>query len=282
ILADTDPHYRVYNTTVGDPFQDATTSYHHKSIGGYHAAKLQRYEDIKERYLTQGNQRVFDMLNTKYIIGNGSNGPQAQRNPGALGNAWLVSSIRSVSSNNEELAAVGEIDPANTAVVHSDFADLVAGFSPSGSGSIQLTEYSPNELKYSYNGDGEQLVVFSEVWYGPNKGWKAYIDGQETPVLRANYVLRAIRAPTGQHNIELKFDPPVFKKGVAISWVSSLIILLGLIGYFVYSYRNRPPAPVVPAPTPAPVAPTKVAASPKATKSTNSASRTKRKKKKKK
>ncbi|MGB3548498.1 MAG: YfhO family protein [Saprospiraceae bacterium] len=240
ILQDPDPNYRVFNTTV-DPWNDASTSYFHKSVGGYHAAKLQRYQDLIDRHLSRGNQRVFDMLNTKYIIARGPEGaPTVQRNPGALGNAWLVSDIRSVPDANAEIAALSEVEPKQTAVIHQEFQSAVAGLNPTGEGSISLSSYAPNALVYQFDSPAEQLAVFSEIWYGPDKGWEATIDGQPADIIRANYALRAIRVPAGKHEIRMTFQPVAYAIGTTLSLVCSLLIILGLIGYAVYDYRNRP------------------------------------------
>lgn len=235
IMQDPDPHYRVFDVTSGDPFQNASPSYFHKSIGGYHAAKLQRYADLIDRYISQGNQPVLNMLNAKYYIQGGQNGPEARQNPAALGNAWLVSNIQPVPDNESEINALGQIDPATTAAIHQDFADQVAGLSPSGQGSISLTSYAPDKLAYNFNSSSEQLAVFSEIWYGPDKGWKAYIDGEEAPILRANYALRALRVPAGQHEVQMVFEPAAFRTGVMISTICSLLIIGGLL---FFGYRN--------------------------------------------
>ncbi|GJM36037.1 MAG: membrane protein [Saprospiraceae bacterium] len=240
ILQDSDPNYRVYDIT-GNPFISASTSYFHKSIGGYHAAKLQRYQDIIDRHLIRGNQAVLDMLNAKYIIIKGQDDkPQAQINQGALGNAWFVSQITLVDSANEEIDALTNFTPEEEAIVHQEFQDYVGTLNPDGSGTIQLTDYKPNHLTYQSNTDDEGFAVFSEIWYGPNKGWQAYIDGQPVDHIRADYVLRAMKIPAGQHKIEFIFDPQTFKKGTMVSTIFSLMILLGLIGYAVFYFRKNP------------------------------------------
>ena len=242
ILQDTDPHFRVLDLTEAT-FKSTRTSYYHKSIGGYHAAKLQRYEDIINRHLTQGNQSVLNMLNTKYIIQPGQDGQAtAQRNPGALGNAWFIDNIQMAADANEEIAALTNIDPAQTAVVHQEFNDYVAGFDPTPNGSIQLTEYAPDKLTYQSNTSSEQLAVFSEVWYGPDKGWNAYIDGEPAAHIRVNYLLRGLKVPAGQHTITFEFAPSTYKVGVGISLISSLIIILGVLGlgaYYGNQFRQR-------------------------------------------
>jgi hypothetical protein len=240
ILADTDPNFRVLNLTVS-PFQDASTSYFHKSIGGYSPVKLRRIDDLIDGYLQQRDQDVLDMLNTKYFILPGQDGqPAAQRNPNAYGNAWLVSNIQMVNTNDAEFAALGSVDPLRqTAIVHQDFSEAVSGLQPTGQGSITLSSYQPNALTYSFQSSSEQLAVFSEIWYGPDLGWEVTIDGQPAELIRANYVLRALRVPAGQHTITMTFKPSSYQAGVSISWVSSLLILVGLLAYLGYQYREE-------------------------------------------
>lgn len=252
ILKDQDPNFRVMDLAEST-FQSSRASYLHKSLGGYHAAKLQRYNDIIERHLSQGNQAVVDMLNTKYfIIGDqrGQAPPQARPNPGALGNAWFVNEVKVVNSPNEEIDGLNGFNPRQTAIVLNEFQDYVTGLNLSPSGTIQLTDYKPNHLTYQSNTDSEQLAVFSEIWY--NKGWHAYIDGEKVDHIRANYVLRAMKVPAGSHKIEFKFDPQSYKLGVMASAVCSSLILLALVGYIGYngyqSYQNMP----APNPTPTP------------------------------
>ncbi|MEL6275511.1 MAG: YfhO family protein, partial [Bacteroidota bacterium] len=259
ILADQDPHFRVYNTSTGqNPFEDALPSYHHKNIGGYHPAKLQRYQDMIDRHLGQGNQAAFDMLNAKYFITRSENGPVARRNPGALGNAWLVNNIQTANTNKAEIEAINGLDPSNTAIVHQEFAENIAGLNPDGTGEVSLLSYTPNKLEYSFNSSSDQLVVFSEVWYGPNTGWKAYIDGTEAELIRANYILRALRVPAGSQKIEMRFAPQTFVLGKTVSLISSLAILLGILAYMYLWFARQPKATEVqPAaeavPVPAPV-----------------------------
>lgn len=240
ILADPDPHFRVLNV-MGNTYNDARTSYFHKSIGGYSAVKMRRYQDIIDGYLIPGDMDVLNMLNAKYfIVPDDQRQPVARRNPGAYGPAWLVNDIQLVESNDEEFQALGEVeDLRNTAIVHREFADAVDGFLPSGEGTIRLTNYTPNDLSYAFNSPSEQLVVFSETWYGPNLGWNAYIDGEPAELIRANYILRALRVPAGEHEIELRFEPKSYAIGATVSAVSSVIILLGLAIYLAYVLLNR-------------------------------------------
>ncbi|MCB9081871.1 MAG: YfhO family protein [Lewinellaceae bacterium] len=256
ILQDPDPYYRVHDIT-SDPFRSAMASYHHKTVGGYHAAKLQRYDDLISRHLAKGNQAVFNMLNTKYFIVQGANNtPTVQLNPGAAGNAWFVSNIQLVATANAEIDSLENFDPAAKAFVHEEFQPYLQGLTPTGAGDIKLTSYKPEELVYQSNSDSEQLAVFSEVWYGPNKGWQAFIDGKPVDHIRANFVLRALRVPAGQHEIVFRFTPAVYTQGKTISLIASSILLLALLGIFIPQALHfwRTPAPVEAPPPPAPKA----------------------------
>jgi hypothetical protein len=232
ILQDPDPSYRVLDLTV-NTYESAQYSYFHKMIGGYHAAKLRRYQDLMERHLVNGNRAVLDMLNTRYVIIRGPGGqPEVRRNPTASGNAWFVDRIRMVDTPNEEIEALADFDPATVAVVHREFSGEVAGLGPSAArGTIQLRGYRPDHLTYRSESPQEALAVFSEVWYGPDKGWHAYVDGAPATLIRANYALRALRVPAGRHEIELVFEPVAFHTGRTISRVFSRLILLGLVGF---------------------------------------------------
>ncbi|MCP9235542.1 YfhO family protein [Lewinella sp. JB7] len=237
IMQDPDPNYRVLNLSR-DLDKDAFTSYFHKSIGGYSAVKLRRYQDLIDGYLSQRDEDVLNMLNTKYFLIPGENGElRAQQNPGAYGNAWLVSDIRVVEGPDAEFAALGTVeDLRRTAIVESDFAPALAALEPTGQGNVELTEYAPNALTYTFHSDAEQLVVFSEIWYGPDLGWQATIDGEPADLIRANYALRALRVPAGQHTIKMVFAPASFAVGRTISFISSVLILLAVIGAVAFPY----------------------------------------------
>lgn len=246
ILADNDPHYRVQDFSI-DTYNSSDPSYFHKMIGGYSAAKLQRAADIIERHLSNrsqqnpyGNQAVLNMMNAKYfIIPTGENAQAAQQNPGALGNAWFVNDVKFVASANEEIDALNGFDPSSTAIVHQEFKNYLGSFNPSKSGTINLTKYSPNVLEYSCNATAEQLAVFSEVWYGPNLGWQAYIDDQPVDHIRANYILRAMKIPAGQHTIKFVFNPSSYRNGKMISLVCSILLLIlgGFLGFKMWQNR---------------------------------------------
>lgn len=243
ILADKDPHYRVQDFTV-DTYNTSSTSYFHKTVGGYHAAKLQRIQDVIDRHLNNrsqqnpyGNQAVLNMLNTKYfIIPTGEKSTAAQQNSGALGNAWFVNNIKSVPNANAEIDALNGFDPSTTVIMHEEFGSYVNGLLPNKQGSINLTKYSPNVLEYMSNSTSDQLAVFSEVWYGPNLGWQAYIDDQPVEHIRANYLLRALKVPAGQHKIKFEFKPSTYSTGKMISLISSILLLvvIGVAGYKIF------------------------------------------------
>lgn len=238
ILKDVDPHYRVMDVTA-NTFNSSFASYFHKSIGGYHAAKLQRYQDIIDRHISKNNMKVLNMLNTKYFILPGETKEEeatVQINMEALGNAWFVKSLQQVSSPDEEIDYLGkeDFDPKQVAVVHQEFVDHTGAADFSGEGSIKLTSYKPNALEYASESGEDQFVVFSEIWYGPDKGWQAYVDGQPADHIRVNYVLRGMKLPAGNHKIEFRFEPKSHATGEKVSLVGSLLVLLAFVlGIFI-------------------------------------------------
>ena len=258
ILNDKSLDFRVLNLTK-DVFNDASTSYFHKSIGGYHGAKLRRYQDLITRYLSaeirqfsaifknvdsdltlrlaMEQQRALNMLNTKYIIYN----PDAEpiENPCAFGNAWIVKNVQWVDTPNEEFDAIATTNLRSTAIVNKEFQQQVGNYEATNSleGQVALTEYQPNKLTYSFKAGVDQLVVFSEIW--SDTGWKLYVDGKEHPLLRANYLLRCALIPSGEHQIVMEYVPKAWKVGNTIQLASSLLLLLGLIGAVVFSFRKK-------------------------------------------
>ena len=225
--------YRVFDLSI-NTFNSSITSYYHNTIGGNHAAKLQRFQDLIDQHISKGTQSVLNMLNTKYVI---SREGALQQNPNALGPAWFVENIKKVNSPNEEINSLAALNPKEEAVVlDSEFNNYINSFDPQKNGTLQLSSYSPHHLVYQSNSTSEQLAVFSEIWYGPNKGWQAYIDGQPSDHIRANYALRAMRVPSGAHKIEFKFEPSNYFIGGTISLVSSLLTILGLLAFLVYNF----------------------------------------------
>ncbi|MBP3382677.1 MAG: hypothetical protein J6K78_02065 [Tidjanibacter sp.] len=240
IMADGELGYRVANLAVST-FNDATTSYFHRSVGGYHGAKLARYQDLIDHQLLRGNPEVYDMLNTKYFIvaDKESGAPQAVLNEGANGAAWFVEDVVWASTPTEEMRALDGIDTRTEAVVETRYREMLEGVRL-GDGSVELIKYKPNHLSYRYNSEEGGLCVFSEVFY--DKGWKAYVDGWEADYLRADYLLRAMVLPEGEHIVEWRYRAPKFDLVEGITLTFSLVILGGLVLYGVVEiirYRRR-------------------------------------------
>ena len=223
ILSDNDPNFRVFNQSVST-FNDASTSYFHKSIGGYHGAKLKRYQELIDSHISKGNMQVLNMLNTKYfILQNG----KVNRNPNVLGNAWFIKDTKIVENADAEILALNNFDASSIAIIDKRFKSLIKEFSSDSLSSIKLDEYQPNYLKYSSSSKENQIAVFSEVYY--DKGWNSYIDGELVSHFRANYILRAMNIPKGNHTIEFRFEPEIFKIGERISLASSILLIISLI-----------------------------------------------------
>jgi hypothetical protein len=239
ILTDTTLDYRVYNTTIR-PDQDGRTSYFHKSIGGYSAIKMKRYNELLTYQIERGNVEALDMLNTKYVIvGNKQGENQAERNPGALGNAWFVNNVKIVPSADSVMGALSHFNAATTAIVENKYADYLKGvtLSSDSTSKIRLNSYEPNDLVYSSNANSTRLAVFSEIYY--KDGWDAFIDGKPADYICVNYVLRAMLIPAGTHTIEFKFEPKEYAIGEKISLASSLILILGCISLLVYGMKGK-------------------------------------------
>ena len=237
ILQDPDPHYRVLNLAV-NTFNDATTSYFHKSVGGYHGAKLGRYQELIEHHIAKGNINVLNMLNTKYIIQNIKGQLIPQLNNQALGNAWFVNEYKFVANADSEIVALNGLNTATTLVVDKRFENELSNLQiqPDSSASIKLTKYDPKHLSYESKTNSEQLAVFSEIYY--DKGWNAYIDGKLTPHIRGNYVLRALRVPKGTHTIDFKFEPKTLFITEKIALITNILIML-LIAFCIFAYLKK-------------------------------------------
>ena len=243
ILADKDPGFRVLNLTVS-PFQDATTSYFHRSVGGYHGAKLARYQDLIDRYLSYRNDAVLDMLNTRYLIVPGDDGqPQAVRRATANGPAWFVEGIVAADTPQQEIDLLGSVDLKTTAVAAPADKAFAEEWQAGGQADttlvrgIALTEYRPNYQKYEYTAPEESVAVFSEIFY--DHGWTAYVDGEAMPGFRADYILRAMKLPAGRHTVEWRFRAPGWAAAEAVTLVSSLLILLGAAAALIYCFRKK-------------------------------------------
>jgi len=266
ILQDPDPNFRVFNQSV-NTFNDASTSYFHKSIGGYHGAKLKRYQELIEQHIQKveslrnqkgeekqyntHNVNVLSMLNAKWVIKNNNpnliqrtgyyipevakNGIEFINTPRGYvsykkpcGNAWFVNTINLVKNADMEIAALNEFNPYNTAIVDERFRDQILNKLDNTGDSIKLIEYKPNYLQYASTSKQDGIAIFSEIYY--DKGWNAYIDGQLAPHFRANYVLRGMQIPAGEHIIEFKFEPSSFTTGENVALASSIILFL-LLGF---------------------------------------------------
>ena len=257
ILNDKILGYRVLNLSVST-FNDASTSYFHKSIGGYHGAKLKRYQEIIDFQLSKSiqdivsvfqssptdsliknvldKQQVLNMLNAKYVIYNADAPPLI--NNSVYGAAWFVKKYKIVEDANQEMALIGSISLKDTAIIDKRFLNEVssAKFNYDTSASIDLIDYAPNHLTYKTKASNEQLAVFSEIYY--DKGWNAYIDGVLHPHFRADYILRSMKVPAGEHKIEFKFEPQSYIIGEKISLASSIILILLVLGAVFMEYKN--------------------------------------------
>lgn len=231
ILQDKDLGYRVLNLTVS-PFNDATTSYFHRSVGGYHGAKLSRYQDMIDHYLSKMDEGVLDMLNVRYIIA-GEKAEDVVPRQSALGAAWMVQNVVRAASAAEEIALVGQVDKRNVAVVSEEFMPKKLSF---GQGEIRLVEYHPQYLKYEYEADADALAIFSEIY--TRQGWSAKIDGVEVAPLRADYILRALELPQGKHTVEWHYRAPRWSLVEGITLAFSLTILASLVLILIYYIRN--------------------------------------------
>lgn len=250
--------YRVLDATT-DVFQDAKPSYFHKNIGGYHAAKLRRYQEminmqitpeIGQLFTTFGRATTFEqiaptldslgvlnMLNMKYLIYNKDAAPLI--NPYANGNAWFVQKIRIAADANEEMRLVGEINTKKELVIDKSFAtQLPSQLLADSSASIILVKYTPNQLVYNFNSKVDQVAVFSEIYY--DKGWHAYINGQKAPYVRANYLLRAMPLKAGSYKIEFRFEPTSYSIGNTIALISSTLLILSIlmVGFLHWKKNN--------------------------------------------
>ncbi|MDL1914226.1 MAG: hypothetical protein FDW93_06875 [Bergeyella sp.] len=248
MLSEKDPsYYRIFNQTLGT-FNETNTSHFSSSIGGYHAVKLRRYDDLINTYFYTSNNikqmqipEVLNMLNTKYIIGGPYFEPKVQINPLANGNAWFVSRVNFVSSPDEELESIGKTVTKRMAVVAEEDKKYFINkpLAADTTATITLKKYSADELEYNSESLTSQLAVFSEIYY--SKGWKLFIDDVEVPYIKANYLLRAVYVPKGKHRIRMFFNPEVIQKGKIFSLLAfGLFIILSTGGiFYLHFYRRR-------------------------------------------
>ncbi len=239
ILQDTDPDYRVLNLATST-FNESFTSYFHKSVGGYSPAKLRRYQDIIDYHISRKiTPNVLNMLNTRYIIVPTQQGAQVQTNPAAMGNAWFVDEIQWSATPDEEINALYDADLHKTALVEEAWRESVVNAGVLADrdtlATIALTEYrNPGNLIYTTSSATPQFAVFSEVFY---KTWKLYVDGEEAPLVRANYILRAAEIPAGDHTLEFRCVDKLYETTHTWSLIASIVIgviLLSLCGFGIY------------------------------------------------
>jgi hypothetical protein len=243
ILKDKNLGYRVLN--LQDPFNEARTSYFHRSLGGYHGAKLRRYQDIISTHLvpeiqqiiqnqgiTSTNAGVINMLNAKYLLA-GLQANSVISNPYAFGPAWIVDDMQVVNNADEELEGLARHDLKTTAIIDGRKFQIQPP-TPDSTATISLTHYQPNKLVYESQSQQDVLAVFSEIYYP--KGWVAFIDDKKTDIIRANYVLRALEVPRGRHIIEFRFEPEAYFLGNIIMWISSVILLAAFIALLIKKY----------------------------------------------
>ena len=232
-------YYRIFNTTNPNVFNENNDSYRHYSVGGYSPAKLFRYQDMIDVHLSKGSMPVFNMLNTKYFIVNQNDQPTAQLNPNACGNAWFVSQVQFAENANAEIDALSTFDPKTTAWVDARFKDQTTFTGNTDStASITMVNYHPDHLTYSANSTSGGYAVFSEIWYKGNEDWKIYVDGQETKMIRTNYLLRGAYIPAGKHTVEMKFEIDGIQPIILAKNLASLLFLLIPIGLIGWTYKE--------------------------------------------
>jgi uncharacterized membrane protein YfhO len=252
IMQDKDPYYRVLDLSR-DTYNDAVQAYFHKCVGGYSPAKMEIYQDLIDRHLSKGfNSEVLNMLNTKYIIvGGQKNEPQVMPNPAACGNAWFVDEIKWVATADDEInglnaarlgdttPVVGGFQPKHTAIIRDNFKPTVGSytFGKDSAAFVKLDKYGLNEISFVSNNSRDGFAIFSDIYY--EKGWKALVDGKETPIVRADYVLRGIKIPMGPHKIEFRFHPDSYYTGKNIAMISSIILILVMLGAIGQMFVNK-------------------------------------------
>ena len=235
-------HYRVGNF-ADSPLQDGRTSYFHQSIGGYHAAKMRRYQELFDYQIAKANMEVVNMLNTKYFLQKNQQGAiGVKQNPDANGNVWFINHLAVVNSAQEEMNSLDSLNTKVAAVIRAeDFKSFSDQFIQNQQidtlASIQLTKYDVTNLNYTYESSEPRFAVFSEIYYSP--GWNAYIDGKQAPHYRVNYVLRGMMLPAGNHEITFKFEPTVITKGNTITLSSYFLIFIIPLGWYFYDRKKK-------------------------------------------
>ena len=229
-------HYRVLDFSA-NPFNNARTSYFHKSLGGYHAAKPKRAEDIFDFYVSKNNIGVINMMNVKYIIQNNNGNTVSLNNPYTNGNSWFVDKVQTVQTADEEIILLDSLNLKKQAVVQFGQGEIKESYKLDSLASIKLSLYKPNHLVYESSNANDGFAVFSEVYY--KNGWNAYINNELLPHFRVNYLLRGLPIPKGKNIIEFKFEPQVIKTGSSIALASSICFILLLLGGIFYKFNTK-------------------------------------------
>lgn len=233
-------YYRVANL-AGNMMTDGRTSYFHHALGGYHAAKPKRFQDLYDFYLSKNHMGIYDMLNTKYFIIPSEKGDVVQVNPGANGNAWFVDKLQVDPSNDDVIMGLGEANTKELALAYVGDLDLRESaqmtFSKDSLAKIDLVQYALNDLVYETSNKNAGFAVFSEAYYAP--GWNAYLDGNKVAHYRVDYMLRGMDVPAGEHEIRFKFEPRIIQLGGWINLVSALLFLVVLGGLILVDYRQK-------------------------------------------
>ena len=253
ILQDKDPYYRVQDLS-GDAYNDAKPALFHKLVGGYSPAKMEVYQDLIDMQLSKNNREVYNMLNTKYFIipgqqQQGGGGEQVMPNPTACGNAWFINTIKMVNTADEEMLALnapslsdttmnGDFNAHTMAVARNMYKDKIPAttFVTDSSSKIKLDQYGLQELTYSSTNNNAGFAVFSDIYY--DAGWKAYIDEKEVPIIKVNYLLRALHVPAGNHKIKFEMVPPSAKTYHMVSVLGSVLVILSFLGLLYWGWKN--------------------------------------------
>ena len=239
IMADRELGFRVFDLSTGDPFNSARASYFHRSVGGYHGAKLGRYKEVIDSHLSKFNPEVLAALNTRYVIYGGDALPlEAATGVAPYGAAWFVSSVQRAATPAEELEAIGTTALNDVAVASASVEGLNSAYDASGC--ISLVEYAPNRLKYEYSAQAESLAVFSEIYFP--EGWSVKVDGEAAEYFAVDYILRGMVLPAGEHTVEWSFRAPAWRATSMVMGIASALILLGCviaIALTVYNFRKK-------------------------------------------
>ncbi|MDQ6756247.1 MAG: YfhO family protein [Bacteroidota bacterium] len=239
ILQDKDPHYRVYNLAQ-DRFNESRTSYYHRSVGGYHPAKLRLYQDIIETQISKMNMNVLNMLDTKYFLipdQKGGGAVNVQKNDSALGAVWFVKQIKTVNGPVDEIKALDNFNPLQTAFIDKSQDAAITQPSFDSAAKIKLTKYTNDEIEYESDAKSNQFAIFSEIFYAA--GWNAYIDNNKTKYYKVDYLLRGMPVPAGHHVITFKFEPSSYKTGYTLATMGNILLYIFLIGGIYMSVRKK-------------------------------------------